>query len=527
MAKFYCQDNKILIGTDSYPSKVSEIYKKYVTSGLLTDKTEGIKRKSRLLMTTGFFDEYNFDVSASNLNKRLDNFKTEYKKFIDYINTVSNNYFENAKNSEKDLNDTADKNEKQLKEEMDNAYKKWANQSVNSGYDAQRKQALWDEYLKAKKAYEKKTDPLAKYSIDQLAAMVIAGKFGVGEARKKALGSHYDAVQKRVNELMSGYTTKAPQTTAQQRSVSTPKPTTTAPQKTTVKPTTTAPQKTTPKPTTTSPQKTTPKPTTTAPQKTTPTSTAAKPTVTPKPTQEPQQTVAPTPSQDPGGTPTGQGARSKLEEEIKKLREQLEKEQQERLNLQQKIEQQSTQQQPQQQTVQQPAPSYQDSNPTPTVEVGEPEPAVTVEPINPTTVPIETPKPTIAPTELPNPNVGGDTGTGGGSTSKSSGSSVIPIAVGLGAAVAGGIGIKAIHDHKKNSEFDDQNEDSVTNGNRFWTDEDPNVVHSEQDLFSDNSDTLDASYQATENSTADNDTWNIEDNEIEDNNSFDLLSENN
>ena len=136
---------------------------------------------------------------------------------------------------------------------------------------------------------------------------------------------------------------------------------------------------------------------------------------------------------------------------------------------------------------------------------------------------------------LPNPNAGGSTGNNTGSTSKSSGSSVVPIAVGLGAAVAGGIGIKAIHDHKKNSQFDDQNEDSVTNGNRFWTDEDPNVVNTEQDLFNENMDNAETSYQAVENNSVtpdldtsiNNDTWSIEEEEIADNNSFDLLSENN
>ncbi|GIO25150.1 N-acetylmuramoyl-L-alanine amidase [Oceanobacillus sp. J11TS1] len=39
-------------------------------------------------------------------------------------------------------------------------------------------------------------------SIDQLADEVIAGKHGYGDARKKALGSQYDAVQKRVNEKL-------------------------------------------------------------------------------------------------------------------------------------------------------------------------------------------------------------------------------------------------------------------------------------------------------------------------------------
>lgn len=38
--------------------------------------------------------------------------------------------------------------------------------------------------------------------IDQMARDVIAGKYGNGDARKKALGSHYSAVQKRVNEML-------------------------------------------------------------------------------------------------------------------------------------------------------------------------------------------------------------------------------------------------------------------------------------------------------------------------------------
>ena len=40
--------------------------------------------------------------------------------------------------------------------------------------------------------------------IDALARRVIAGEFGSGDARKKALGSNYDAVQKRVNEMLGG-----------------------------------------------------------------------------------------------------------------------------------------------------------------------------------------------------------------------------------------------------------------------------------------------------------------------------------
>lgn len=49
------------------------------------------------------------------------------------------------------------------------------------------------------KPVEQKTDTLAKYTDEQLADMVIAGKFGNGVARVKALGNRYSAVQKIVN----------------------------------------------------------------------------------------------------------------------------------------------------------------------------------------------------------------------------------------------------------------------------------------------------------------------------------------
>lgn len=44
-------------------------------------------------------------------------------------------------------------------------------------------------------------------SIDTLAREVIAGKYGNGEDRKKALGNLYSQVQKRVNEILTGKTT--------------------------------------------------------------------------------------------------------------------------------------------------------------------------------------------------------------------------------------------------------------------------------------------------------------------------------
>ena len=50
------------------------------------------------------------------------------------------------------------------------------------------------------------TKPVEK-SVDELAREVLAGKHGNGEQRKKSLGSRYDEVQKRVNEILSGKTT--------------------------------------------------------------------------------------------------------------------------------------------------------------------------------------------------------------------------------------------------------------------------------------------------------------------------------
>ena len=47
-------------------------------------------------------------------------------------------------------------------------------------------------------------DPLAGKSDAQLADEVIAGKFGDGENRKRALGARYDAVQKLVNQKLGG-----------------------------------------------------------------------------------------------------------------------------------------------------------------------------------------------------------------------------------------------------------------------------------------------------------------------------------
>lgn len=47
-------------------------------------------------------------------------------------------------------------------------------------------------------------DDLAQYTDEELADMVIAGKFGNGEDRKEALGDRYTAVQTIVNDKLSG-----------------------------------------------------------------------------------------------------------------------------------------------------------------------------------------------------------------------------------------------------------------------------------------------------------------------------------
>lgn len=54
---------------------------------------------------------------------------------------------------------------------------------------------------------EKKEETAKKKTIDELAQEVVAGKYGNGDARKQALGSLYDEVQNRVNEILLGKTT--------------------------------------------------------------------------------------------------------------------------------------------------------------------------------------------------------------------------------------------------------------------------------------------------------------------------------
>ena len=65
----------------------------------------------------------------------------------------------------------------------------------------------WNRFIdmiKDKMYYSQYSDPTPEKSIDELAREVIAGKYGNGEERKKALGNKYNEVQARVNEILYG-----------------------------------------------------------------------------------------------------------------------------------------------------------------------------------------------------------------------------------------------------------------------------------------------------------------------------------
>lgn len=61
----------------------------------------------------------------------------------------------------------------------------------------------WDRFIKMIEV-KLNTQPKAEKTIDELAREVIAGKYGNGDARKKALGNRYAEVQARVNEMLTG-----------------------------------------------------------------------------------------------------------------------------------------------------------------------------------------------------------------------------------------------------------------------------------------------------------------------------------
>lgn len=70
-----------------------------------------------------------------------------------------------------------------------------------AGYDYDAVQGRVNEIVSGKKS----SKPAAvSFNLDQAARDVIAGKYGNGDARKAALGSHYNEVQARVNQILSG-----------------------------------------------------------------------------------------------------------------------------------------------------------------------------------------------------------------------------------------------------------------------------------------------------------------------------------
>lgn len=62
----------------------------------------------------------------------------------------------------------------------------------------------WSCYLRWGGTAVTPSVPSASGDIDTLAQKVINGEFGNGDARRAALGDKYDAVQKRVNEMLTG-----------------------------------------------------------------------------------------------------------------------------------------------------------------------------------------------------------------------------------------------------------------------------------------------------------------------------------
>lgn len=109
------------------------------------------------------------------------------------------------------------------------------------------------------------------------------------------------------------------------------------------------------------------------------------------------------------------------------------------------------------------------------------------------------------------------------SSSTGSGIGILPIAGGLAATAAIGAGVKIYKDRKENNDFNDS-EDSLSNENKFWTEEEANVRHSEKEIYNDENNSTDNSYRASNNEVLNNDTWSMEEDIIDSaNTQIDLL----
>ncbi len=109
------------------------------------------------------------------------------------------------------------------------------------------------------------------------------------------------------------------------------------------------------------------------------------------------------------------------------------------------------------------------------------------------------------------------------SSSTGSGIGILPITGGLAATAAIGAGIKIYKDRKENNDFDDS-EDRLSNENKFWTEEEANVRHSEKEIYNDENSNNESAYKASNNDTLNNDTWSMEEDIINSaNTQIDLL----
>ena len=98
-------------------------------------------------------------------------------------------------------------------------------------------------------------------------------------------------------------------------------------------------------------------------------------------------------------------------------------------------------------------------------------------------------------------------------TSSSSGlGTVIGGAAVVGAAAAIGVGAKVYKDRKENNDLE-LDEDSPTNGNRFWSNDEQSVIHSEKEEYTSSSEDTSDSYEALKNDPSiNNDSWDVSDN---------------
>lgn len=147
------------------------------------------------------------DIKSSKARKkkaaerRLERFENLKKKL-----TAKGEAYE-PKKGDKDYESYSSMDKERFKEYYESYYGsgKLTDKQLNRVLKAAQRKEKADE----KKANEKKSSTSSK-SIETLAKEVINGKYGNGEQRKKLLGSDYNKIQKRVNELVKASKTSSP-----------------------------------------------------------------------------------------------------------------------------------------------------------------------------------------------------------------------------------------------------------------------------------------------------------------------------